>query len=162
MSIGNELVDEAGDREIVATRIFEAPRDLVFQMWTDPNHVSRWWGPNGFKTTIHEMDVRPGGAWRFVMHGPDGTDYRNEVIYDEVVPPERLTYTHVSGPRFRMVATFGDEGGRTRLSVRMIFETAAQRDKTIEEFGAVEGLNQTLGRLAEQLDSHTRSTVLCS
>jgi uncharacterized protein YndB with AHSA1/START domain len=67
-------------------------------MWTDPRHVVRWWGPTGFTTTIHEMDVRPGGNWRFTMRGPDGVDYPNEHIYVEVAPPERLVTQHVSPP----------------------------------------------------------------
>jgi uncharacterized protein YndB with AHSA1/START domain len=144
---------DTADREIVATRVFDAPRELVFDMWTDPIHIAQWWGPKGFRNTIHQMDVRPGGQWRFVMHGPDGVDYKNEIVYTEVVRPERIAYDHVSGPRFRAVATFADEEGKTRLTVRMVFETAALRDKTAKEFGAVEGLNQTLGRLGEQLAS---------
>src|SRR6266852_4602923 len=79
-----------GDREIVITRLLDAPRELAFQAWTEPQHVAHWWGPNGFTNTIHEMDVRPGGVWRFIMHGPDGTDYKNEIVYVEVVKPERL------------------------------------------------------------------------
>ena len=140
------------DREIVATRVFDAPRELVFQMWVDPQHVAQWWGPNGFTSTIQEMDVRPGGAWRLVMHGPDGTDYPNKSVYVEIVRPERIVYDHVSGPQFRMTATFADESGnKTRVTVRMVFETAALRDKTAKEFGAVEGLNQTIGRLGDEL-----------
>jgi uncharacterized protein YndB with AHSA1/START domain len=139
------------DREIVATRVFDAPRELVFEMWTDPTHVAQWWGPKGFTNSIHEMNVSPGGSWRFVMHGPDGTDYPNHIVYTEVVRPEWIAYDHVSGPRFRATATFADEGGKTRLTVRMVFETPALRDRTAREFGAVEGLNQTLGRLADKL-----------
>jgi uncharacterized protein YndB with AHSA1/START domain len=148
---GTTPASSTPDREIVATRVFDAPRELVFDLWTDPHHIAQWWGPNGFTTTIHEMDLRPGGAWRFVLHGPDGTDYRNEIVYVEVVRPERIVYDHVSAPKFRSTATFDDEGGRTKLTVRMLFETAALRDKTARQFGAVEGLNQTLGRLGEQL-----------
>jgi uncharacterized protein YndB with AHSA1/START domain len=140
------------DREIVATRVFDAPRELVFEMWTDPVHVAQWWGPNGFTNSIQEMDVRAGGAWRLVMHGPDGTDYPNKSVYVEVVRPQRIVYDHVSGPKFRMTATFDEEpGNKTRLTVRMVFETAALRDKTATEFGAVDGLKQTLGRLGEKL-----------
>jgi uncharacterized protein YndB with AHSA1/START domain len=137
--------------EIIATRRFDAPRDLVFRMWTEREHVAKWWGPRGFTLTIHEMDVRPGGAWRFIMHGPDGTDYRNEVIYDEIAPPERLVYTHVSAPRFQMTVSFDERGGGTEVTARMVFESAALRDQVIGKFGAVEGLHQTLDRLGEQL-----------
>lgn len=139
------------DREIAATRVFDAPRDLVFQMWTDPTQIGRWWGPNGFTITIHEMNVRPGGAWRLIMHGPDGRDYRNEIIYVEVVRPERLIYDHVSGPVFRDSVTFADIGQKTRLTMQKLFATAELRDKVAKEFGAVEGLSQTLGRLGEEL-----------
>ena len=77
------------DREIVSARVFDAPRELVWKAWVDPKHVAQWWGPKGFTNTIHEMDVRPGGVWRFAMHGPDGTDYKNEIVFIEVVRPER-------------------------------------------------------------------------
>src|SRR6478735_6105977 len=96
-----EAATNEESREIVASRVFDAPRDLVFKMWTDREHAGNWWGPKGFRTTIHEMDVRPGGVWRFVMHGPDGRDYQNKIVYVEVVRPERLVYDHVSGPVFR-------------------------------------------------------------
>src|SRR4051794_37608696 len=108
------------DREISATRIFDAPRDLVFQMWTDPQHIGNWWGPNGFTITLYEMDVRPGGVWRFVMHGPDGRDYQNKIVYVEVVKPERLVYDHVSGPLFRATVNFAEEGRKTRLNMQML------------------------------------------
>jgi len=75
------------DREIGTTRIFDAPRELVFRMWTDPEHVGNWWGPTGFKTTTQLIDVRPGGQWRFIMHGPDGTDYPNKIVFVEIVEP---------------------------------------------------------------------------
>jgi uncharacterized protein YndB with AHSA1/START domain len=147
----NPPAGSSADREIVATRVFDAPRELVWKLWTDPHHVAQWWGPNGFTSTIQEMDVRPGGAWRLIMHGPDGTDYPNKSVYVEVVRPERLVYDHVSGPQFRATATFLEEGGKTRVTMRMVFESAALRDRVAKEFGAVEGLRQTLGRLGEQI-----------
>lgn len=79
---------DTADREIVISRLIHAPRELVFKVWTDPKHVAHWWGPNGFTNTIHEMDVRPGGVWRFIMHGPDGVDYPNKIVYKEVVKPQ--------------------------------------------------------------------------
>lgn len=149
--LAGDLESAASDREIVATRMFDAPRELVFRMWTDPQHVAQWWGPRGFTNTISTMDVRPGGVWEFVMHGPDGVDYKNKVVYIEVVRPERIVYDHVSGPLFHVTTTFADEGGKTRVNVRMLFESAALRNKVAEEYGAVEGLGQTLDRLGEQL-----------
>ncbi|HUP62940.1 MAG TPA: SRPBCC family protein [Thermoanaerobaculia bacterium] len=143
--------DREIDREIRATRVFDAPRELVWKVWTDPVHIAQWWGPNGFTNTISEMEVKPGGVWRFIMHGPDGTDYPNEITYLEVEKPSRLVYDHGPVPRFRVTVTFEEEGGRTRLTMRSLFETAEEREKVVEEYGAIEGLNQTLGRLAEHL-----------
>ena len=84
---GKNDAASTADREIAATRIFDAPRELVWKAWTDPKHVAQWWGPNGFTNTIHEMNVSPGGVWRFMMHGPDGTDYPNRIVFIEVVEP---------------------------------------------------------------------------
>jgi uncharacterized protein YndB with AHSA1/START domain len=137
------------DREIVVTRVFDAPRSLVFKAWTDPKHLAQWYGPNGFSITTYEMEFKPGGIWRFVMHSPDGRDYQNKVVYVEIAEPERLIYDHVSGPQFRMTVTFADDGGRTKLTAQMLFESVALRDKTVKEFGAIEGLKQTIGRLGE-------------
>ena len=90
--------------------------NALFQLWTDPAHVGKWWGPRGFTTTTHAMDVRPGGEWRFIMHGPDGTDYKNRIVYLEVVPPERLVYKHAGEEeteaiKFHVTVTFAAEGG---------------------------------------------------
>jgi uncharacterized protein YndB with AHSA1/START domain len=151
----DDLVASA-DREIVATRVFDSPRDLVFKMWTDREHVARWWGPKGFTNTIYEMDVRPGGVWRFVMHGPDGVDYRNKVVYIEIVKPERLVYSHVSAPQFQMTVIFEEQGAKTKVTARMLFESATLRDNVVKQFGAVEGLNQTLERLGERLSEEMK------
>ena len=139
------------DREITGSRIFNAPRELVFQMWTDPKHIVNWFGPNGFRNTIFEMDVRPGGKWRHIMHGPDGVDYKNESIYLEILPPERLVYQHISAPGHISTVTFEDLGNKTRVSMQMLFETAEVRDTTVKLFNALEGLQQTLQRLADRL-----------
>lgn len=139
------------DREILTTRVVDAPREHVFEAWTDPKHVAQWWGPDGFTTTIQEMDVRPGGVWRSVMHGPDGVDYKNKSVFNEIAKPERLVYSHVSGPAFRMTVTFDEQGGKTTLTMRMLFETAAERDKAVKVFGVVEGAKQTLARLEQHV-----------
>jgi uncharacterized protein YndB with AHSA1/START domain len=138
--------DEA-DREIVMTRVVSAPRELVYQAFTDPAHVALWWGPNGFTNTIHEMDVRPGG----------GTDYPNKIVYLEVVKPERLVYNHgddgtdVDQYAFHVTVTFGDLGDKTKVTMRSLFPTKEARDQVIREFGALEGGSQTLNLLEEHL-----------
>jgi uncharacterized protein YndB with AHSA1/START domain len=139
------------DREIFATRIVDAPRELVWKMWTDPERISKWWGPNGFTTTTSLMDVRPGGGWEHVMHGPDGRDYQNKIVYLEVVKPERIVYDHESYPPFRATATFEAQGEKTIVSMQMVFDTSELRNKTAKDFGAIEGLQQTLGRLGKEL-----------
>jgi len=143
--------EDSSDRELTATRIFDAPRELVFKMWTEVGHVTKWWGPDGFRTTIQRMDVRPGGEWRFIMHGPDGRDYINHKVFKEIVPPERIVYDHVSGPPHRMTVLFAEKDGKTEISVRMIFATAELREAVIREFHASEGLKQTLNRLGDEL-----------
>jgi uncharacterized protein YndB with AHSA1/START domain len=147
----NPFTTETTDREITGSRIFNAPRELVFKMWTDPEHIVKWWGPTGFRNTIFEMDVRPGGKWRHLMHGPDGVDYKNESIYLEVIQPERLVYQHISAPGFISTVTFEDLGDKTKVNMHMLFETAEIRDTTVKVFNAIQGLQETLQRLADQL-----------
>ncbi len=142
---------ETSEREITGTRVFDAPRELVWTMWTDPQHIVEWWGPRGYRTTMQQMDVRAGGVWQFVMHSPDGTDYQNKNVYVDVVKPERIVFDHVSGPLFRATVTFEDLGGKTRVVSRMVFETAELRDTVVRQFGAEEGLRQNLERLGEHL-----------
>jgi uncharacterized protein YndB with AHSA1/START domain len=144
---------------IVFNREFDAPRELVWQAWTDPKHIVHWWGPNGFTNTIHSMDVRPGGVWRFIMHGPDGTDYPNKIVYREVVKPERLVYDHTGDDNpddphsFQVRVTFTEDAGRTKVHMRMTFPSIDARNKVIE-FGAVEGGAQTLDKLGEYIKDH--------
>jgi uncharacterized protein YndB with AHSA1/START domain len=139
-------------REIATTRIFAATRELVWEVWTDPKHLAKWWGPNGFTITTKEYDLRVGGKWLFTMHGPDGTDYRNDITYTEVIEPEKIAYDHGPSPIFNVMVLFEAENEtHTKLSFRMVFPTMEERDRTVEKFGAIEGLNQTMGRLDEYL-----------
>jgi uncharacterized protein YndB with AHSA1/START domain len=150
----NNGVVDTSDREIATTRLLDAPRELVWKAWTDPRHVAQWWGPNGFTNTIAEMDVRPGGIWRFIMHGPDGTNYPNRIAFIEVTPPERLVYVHgdeAEPDQFHVTVTFEKEGSKTKLTMRSLFKTKADRDHVVEKYGAVEGMQQTLGRLTAYL-----------
>lgn len=144
---------KSADREIVITRAFDAPRDLVFEAWTNPKHLPHWWGPRGFTNTTQEIDIRHGGVWRYIMHGPDGVDYNNRIVFDEIVKPERLAYTHGSDEQpdqFRVTVNFSEQGGKTTLTLRMVFPSAEECNK-VKQYGAVEGGNQTLDRLSEHL-----------
>ena len=154
MSARSSLVLDQDPCTIIGVREFDAPRELVFEAWTDPKHLAQWWGPNGFTTTTSAFDMRPGGVWRFVMHGPDGCDYENRITFDEIVKPERLVYHHGGGDdvepvQFRTTVTFEDLGGRTRLTMRGVFPSAAERARVIKEYGADKGLVQTMARLAD-------------
>jgi uncharacterized protein YndB with AHSA1/START domain len=157
MSIRMESVTDTSGREIRLSRVFDAPRSLVFDAWTDPDQVVRWWGPEGFRTTTLQMDVRPLGVWRFIMHGPDGVDFPNRIIFKEIVRPERLVYLHGTGidedgfEDFLVTVTFVDRKGKTELTMRSLFATAAGRDRVVRDYGALEGGKQHLARLAEYL-----------
>jgi len=146
------------DRVMTFARMLDAPRDLVFDAWTRPEHVAQWWGPDGFTTTTEHMDVRPGGHWRFVMHGPDGTDYRNHIVFLEVARPERLVYKHVPEPgtepvSFEVTVRFTARGDRTHVTMQSLFPSAAALEHVVKHYRADEGARQTLGRLAGHLAS---------
>jgi uncharacterized protein YndB with AHSA1/START domain len=142
------------NRELVITRIFDAPRSLVFKMWTDSEHMAQWWGPRGFTNPVCDMDVRPGGAIRIVMRGPGGTDYPMTGVFHEVVAPERLIFTtaldDADGNRVleaHNTVTFAEHGGKTTLTVRarIIKATAAAAPMLA---GMEAGWGQSLERLA--------------
>jgi uncharacterized protein YndB with AHSA1/START domain len=157
--MSNEIV---ADREIVIERVINAPRELVFEAWTDPKHLEKWWGPNGFSTTTHEFSFKPGGVWFHTMHGPDGTDYPNEVYYETIIPPERLEYGHgggdevgVNDAQFHATVTFEDLGdNKTKVTMRSLFQTAKQRNHVVEKYGAIEGGHQHLANLEEYVQTY--------
>lgn len=144
----------AADREIVLTRAFNAPRELVFEAYTRAEHLDRWFGPRGFTTVTHAIDFRVGGSWSFTMTAPDGTVYPNYVLYREIERPTRLVFDHGSSAEepdhFRVTITFTEEEGGTRVTQRTLFPTAEARAAT-EKFGAVELGNQTMEKLGEYL-----------
>ena len=139
--------DEA--RAISATRVFDAPADLVFEMWSDAKHLANWWGPRGFTITTHEFAFKPGGVWRFIMHGPDGRDYKNEIVFREIDRPRRIAYSHVSTPPFEASATFTERDGKTEVTMQGVWETEELRDRVAKQFGAIQGMQQTMDRLGE-------------
>jgi uncharacterized protein YndB with AHSA1/START domain len=144
----DDLLTGTIDRQLVVSRLLEAPRAKVFELWTEPEHVGKWRGPAGFTISVDEMDVRPGGIWRFTMHGPDGTDYPNTIVYDEVSPPKRLVYTHRE-PLFQTTVTFDEMMGMTALSMRLVFGSAEELASVAKVYHAAEGANQTLDRLRD-------------
>ena len=155
MSARSNIDLDQDPRAIVASRVLPASRNLVWRAWTDPAHLGQWWGPQGFTTTTGSFDFRPGGVWRFVMHGPDGRDYENRITFDEIVEPERIRYHHGGGDdvepvQFRTTVTFEILTAKTtRITLHAIFPSAAERDRVIKEYGAAKGAEQTLSRLAD-------------
>jgi uncharacterized protein YndB with AHSA1/START domain len=156
MATDHALNSDQSDRELVITRLLHAPRELVFEVFTNPDHVSKWWGPSGFTNTLLVLDLRPGGEWRHIMHGPDGTDYPNRSVFKEIVRPERLVFTHGKGlendpDMFLATVTFEARGSKTMLTMRMLFNTAAELKKVVTEYHAIEGGNQNMDRLEAYL-----------
>jgi uncharacterized protein YndB with AHSA1/START domain len=130
----NEPTTQSAKREVVLTRVFDAPRSLVFKAWTDPKHVTQWWGPHGFTNPVCGLDARPGGAIRIHMRGPDGTVYPMTGVFQEIVEPERLVFTSAAlddkgHPLFEVLntVTFAEQGGKTTLTLqaRVVQATAA-------------------------------------
>lgn len=138
------------NREFVHSRLIDAPQARVFRAFAEPTHLARWWGPNGFSSTFEVFEFRPGGTWRFVMHGPDGTDYPNENAFREIVTPERVVVEHLSDTHhFFLTITFAAQGDQTLVGWRQVFDTAEHRDKVADV--VLEANEQNLDRLAAEV-----------
>ena len=143
------------NRELVITRTFDAPRELVWKTWTDPKHVAQWWGPKDFTNPVCELDVRPGGAILIHMRGPDGVVYPMKGEFNEIVPPERLVMTNgavedeAGNPQLVVVTTvtFAEHEGKTTLTMQAVVTKAAPEAEGALA-GMEEGWNQSLDRLA--------------
>jgi len=157
MAESTNPVSSPMEREVVITRVFDVPRELAFRAWTDPKHMEQWWGPKGFTNTVEQMDVRPGGAWRIVMHAPDGASYPAQGVYREIVPPERLVFTNNAVDKdgnsiidgFTTV-TFTDQNGKTKLTIetRGVAKVAYAANYLK---GMEMGWTQSLEKLAQEL-----------
>ena len=147
----DDVMEREEDRQIVTTRVIDGPRRLVYEAWTASHHLARWFGPHGFTLTTSAFEFRVGGVWEFELYGPDGTVYPNRVEWREIVPGERIVYWQGSRANdpdaFESTVTFADRDGGTEITLRSLFKTKAQRDYVVENFGAVEGAEQTLERL---------------
>jgi len=160
MATGSFKANE--EQELVLTRVFDAPRELVFKVWTDPKHVARWWGPHRFTNPVCELDLRPGGAILIHMRGPDGTVYPMTGVYQEILRPERLVFTSsaldASGnPMFEILTTvtFAEENGKTKqiLRARVIKRTAQAAPYLA---GMEAGWTQSLERLAAYIATESK------
>jgi uncharacterized protein YndB with AHSA1/START domain len=160
MVMGSFMANE--EQELVLTRVFDAPRELVFKVWTDPKHVARWWGPHRFTNPVCELDLRPGGAILIHMRGPDGTVYPMTGVYQEIIRPERLVFTSSAldsdgNPMFEILTTvtFTEENGKTKqiLRARVIKRTAQAAPYLA---GMEAGWTQSLERLAAYIATESK------
>jgi uncharacterized protein YndB with AHSA1/START domain len=165
MAATNSAATDLAERELVVTRLFDAPRELVFRAWTEPEHLMHWWGPKGFTTPFCRIDFRPGGVFHYCMRSPEGEDYWGIGVYREIVAPERIVYTDAfadeegnpvppehygmssSHPQETLVTvTFAEHEGRTKVTVaQSILESVVERE------GTKQGWLEMLDRLAEEL-----------
>ncbi|POY39503.1 ATPase [Flavobacterium alvei] len=128
--MGTEILTTTADCEIVNSRIFNTPRELVFRAWSDPNHLKQWWGPSGFTNTFNEFDFRVGGKWSFIMHGPDKGNYANECEFIKIEEPSLIAWKRFSKPLFQVLATFEEvTKDKTKLVFKMVFTTAEECSK---------------------------------
>lgn len=154
----DSIPDGEKDRELLITRVFDAPREVVFRAWTDPAHLVQWYGPEGFDVTFLEVDLRPGGAWKKCMRSPEGKEYWRHGIYLEISPPRRIAFTYLSDdpnsdPDHETIVTvtFAEQGKKTLVTLRQAnFDSVAARDA--HDFGWNSGLAR-LGRWVEQQSS---------
>lgn len=157
---GTPSQEGTADREVVITRVIDAPRELVFEAFTEVRHLSQWWGPDGFTTTTRTFEFHVGGAWDFVMHGPDGTDYQEWISWTEITPSERIAMLHGESRgdpnAFESILTFELDGAATRVEMRTLFPSKELRDVAVEKYHAIEGGQQTLGKLADYVTGIAR------
>src|SRR3979409_23028 len=163
MGRGAPAQSATADREIVISRVISAPRELVFEAFTEVRHLSRWWGPEGFTTTRRAFEFRVGGEWDFVMHGPDGTDYQEWISWTEIAPPEEIALLHGEArgdpTALESVITVAPDGAATRIEMRTVFRTKELRDEAAEKYHAIEGGEQTLSNLAAYVTETVRKGV---
>jgi len=149
------MATKTSSNELKITRIYDAPVQLVWDAWTDPEQVAKWWGPRGFTLTTHSKDLRPGGHWHYTMHGPDGTDYPSRTHYFEVEKCAKLVYDHGGyddrPPLFRVTVLFSTENGKTRMDMTMTLPTPEAAEET-RKFIKKAGGDATWDRLAEYLE----------
>jgi uncharacterized protein YndB with AHSA1/START domain len=158
MNAMNKEAPEA-DREIVVSRLIDAPVARVWRAWTDNAEIVKWWGPHGFSDETEKREFKPGGHWRHVMIGPDGTRFPNYATYQELVENERIVLVNAGskedaekGVGFRSTITFKAVGSKTEITMRSVFPTAAMREMVVKQFKAIEGGHQTLSRLAARVE----------
>ena len=146
----SQIQEPCETREIVSTRVIDAPREAVFRAFSDPQQLAIWWGPNGFTNTVEKFEFRVNGEWHLTMHGPDGANYPNESVFLEVAEPQRIVYVHLRPMhRFQMSMDFVERGLQTELTWRMMFDTDEECER-VRQY-VVPANEQNFDRLAAHL-----------
>jgi uncharacterized protein YndB with AHSA1/START domain len=145
-----ENTSNTKDRELLLSRVINAPVALVWEVWTQPEHIKNWWGPNGFTNTITRMEVEPGGEWHLVMHGPDGTNFPNKSIFKEVVLHKKIVFEHFH-PDFTTTVQFEELGDKTHLIWHMLFKSTEEFIAVVKAHKADKGLEQNVDKLGVYL-----------
>ena len=149
-----QIIAKPGEREVIITRVFDAPRDVVFRACTDPKLIPQWWGPARYTTKVDKMDVRPSGTWRFIQTDSEGNEFGFNGTYGEIVPPERYSYTFefepMPGHILHDTVTFEDEGGKTKMTIHSVFQSVEDRDGMLNS-GMESGLTESHDRFEQVL-----------
>ncbi len=132
--------------------MLQAPVELVWEVWTTPEHIAHWWGPNGFTNTIQTMDVQEGGEWKLTMHGPDGTNYPNRSVYKEVVPFKKIVFEHFN-PHFFTTVEFEAIGQTTKMEWSMLFDSEEMLQTVIKAHKADKGMKENVDKLETYLSN---------
>jgi uncharacterized protein YndB with AHSA1/START domain len=153
------MKNDHSERQIITTRVFNAPRKIVFSAWTNPDLLTQWWGPKGFTSTFHQFELKQGGVWKYTQHGPNGGNYENESVFVKIEEPERIIIDHVSPPHFLLTASFEEvDENKTRLVFEQAFDTVEEYNK-IKVF-AVDANEENMDRLEEALKQFTKDIEL--
>ncbi|MCG6145561.1 SRPBCC family protein [Leptospira bandrabouensis] len=156
--IKNNTETRIKDNQVTYKRYFDVDVDLLFEVWSKPEHLSEWWGPDGFTLTIKSLDFSNGGIWEFVMHGPDGHDYKNKIQFIEISKPHFILYQHLGDGEgdedvnFQSRIVFEKAGEGTNLIMEQIFSDKQELERVNEKYGAIEGGKQHIGNLAKYLE----------
>ncbi len=138
------------NREMRITNTYMAPIELMWEVWTNPEHIINWWGPSGFTSTIHTMDLKEGGEWKLTLHGPDGTNFPNNSIFKEIIPLKKIVFEHFN-PHFITTVIFDAKGNETEIDWTLLFDTAETRETIIKVHKADEGQQQNIKKLERYL-----------
>jgi uncharacterized protein YndB with AHSA1/START domain len=149
--------NDNGEKELKFSRTLNGPINLVWEIWTNPEHIKMWWGPNGFTNTIHKMDVKPEGEWLLTMHGPDGTDYEIKGVFREIVKHKKIVYEQLT--QFKYVATieFESRKDKTIINWSLLFESKEKLLEAAKTYGVVDGFTQNAERMIAYLKQSNKN-----